>query len=84
MLDTYPNDVKYVIKHYPLSNHHFAHKGAMAALAAEKQDQYWQFHSELLKNYSVLNNEKIMEIAENLGLDMARFQQDLQSPASRE
>ncbi len=56
----------------------------MAALAAEKQGQYWQFHSELLKNHSVIDNEKIMEIAEDLGLDMARFQQDLQSPASRE
>ena len=84
LLATHPNDLKYVVKHYPLSSHRFARKGAMAVLAARKQGKYWEFHRELLKHYRDLNNEKIMEIAKNLGLDMEQFKKDLQSPASRE
>ena len=34
MLEKYPNDVKLVVKHYPLPIHNYARKAATAALAA--------------------------------------------------
>lgn len=76
MLEAHPDDVNYVIKHYPLPNHKFAYKGAMAALAAGNQGKFWEFHSQLLKNYKVVNEEKILEIAQGLGLNMAQFATD--------
>jgi protein-disulfide isomerase len=51
VLEQFPDDVKYVVKHFPLSNHPFAHQSAMAALAAGKQDKFWEFHSQLLENH---------------------------------
>jgi protein-disulfide isomerase len=84
VLDTYPNDVKYIIKHFPLSSHPFAHPGAMAALAAGNQGKFWEFHSQLLENHEQINDRKILEIAGGLGLDMDRFNQDRQSATSRQ
>jgi protein-disulfide isomerase len=84
LLDQFPNDLNYVIKHFPLSNHQFAHKGAMAALAAGKQGKFWEFHSQLLENHKQVNDEKIIEIAAGLQLDMDQFNRDRNSAASRE
>lgn len=83
MLEQFPNDVNYVIKHFPLSTHKFAHPGAMAALAAGKQGKFWEFHSKLLENHKQVNEEKILEIAGPLGLNMEQFDQDRRSPSGR-
>lgn len=83
MLDRYPNDVKYVVKHFPLPSHRFANKAAMATLAAGNQGKYWEFHTTLLENYNKVNDEKIQEVAAGLGLDMDRFQQDLKAESSQ-
>jgi len=55
----------------------------MAALAAGKQGKFWEFHAKLLENHSSLSEEKIGEIAEDLGLNMEQFQKDRQSPSSQ-
>lgn len=81
MLDKYPDDVKLVVKHFPLSNHKFAKKAATASLAASAQGKFWEFHSKLFKNYKNINDTKIQNIAKELGLDMEKFNKDMQSPA---
>jgi protein-disulfide isomerase len=81
VLAKYPNDVKLVIKNFPLRNHKFAHKAATAALAANAQGKFWEFHSQLFKNYKVINDTKIQDIAKELGLNMEKFNKDMQSPA---
>lgn len=84
MLEKFPSDVNYVIKHFPLSNHKFAHQSAMAALAAGNQGQFWEFHSQMLKNHAQVNDQKILEIAQGLGLNMDQFNQDRLSSSSRQ
>ena len=84
MLVKFPNDVSYVIKHFPLSNHKFAHQSAMATLAAGYQGKFWEFHSQLLQHYNIINDQKILEIAGGLGLNMDQFNQDRLSPSSRQ
>jgi len=81
VLDKYPKDVKLVYKNFPFARHKFARKAATAALAAHEQGKFWEFHKELFKNYSNLNDAKIQEIAEELGLDMERFNKDMGDPA---
>jgi len=83
VLDRYPDKVKMVVKHFPLSSHKFARKAASAALAANLQGKFWEFHVTLLKNYNALNDSKIKEIAQSLGLDMEKFSKDMRSPAVR-
>ena len=80
MLNKYPNEVKLVIKHFPLRNHKFARKAATAALAANEQGKFWEFHHKLFENYKVLNDSKIQDIAKKLGLDMEKFNKDMNSP----
>jgi protein-disulfide isomerase len=80
LLEKYPGKVKLVHKDFPIRSHRFALKAAMAARAAGRQGKYWEFHDELYKNYSGLNDEKINEIARQLGLNETEFQQDQKSP----
>ena len=54
---------------------------AIGSLAAHQQGKFWEFHTELFKNYNKLNDAKFDEIATNLGLDMDQFKQDMQNPA---
>jgi glutaredoxin len=84
VLEQFPNEVKYVIKHFPLSSHAFAHQGAMAALAAEKQGKFWEFHSRLLESHDQVKEQKILEIAGELGLNMDQFSKDRQLASSRQ
>ena len=76
LLEQFPNDLNYVIKHFPLSRHQLADDGALAALAAGNQGKFWEFHSQLLEHHDSLDEDKILEIAVQLGLDMEKFGQD--------
>ena len=81
VLEKYPNDVKLVIKHFPLQIHNYARKAAIAALAAGKQGKFWEAHEKLFANQNDLNDTKVEAIAGELGLDMEKFKKDLQDPA---
>ena len=52
----------------------------MAALAAGRQDKFWEFHDELFKNCNRLNDQKIQEISKELGLDKTKFDEHQKSP----
>lgn len=52
----------------------------MAALAADRQGQFWEFHDELFKNYKKLNEAKVQEIASKLKLDKTKFETDRKDP----
>ncbi len=80
VLEKYPDDVKIVFKNFPLRNHKFALKAATAALAAESQGKFWEFHDLLFKNYNKLNDQKISEIALELGLDQTEFEKKMKDP----
>ncbi len=80
MLEKYPKDVKLVMKHFPLPNHSYARKAATAALAAAKQDKFWEMHERLYASQRELSDAKVESIAGELGLNMERFHQDLKDP----
>jgi protein-disulfide isomerase len=82
VLDKYPKKIKLVFKNFPLSSAHpFAYAAAIAALAADTQGKFWEFHNKLFENQKVLNDAKIQEIAQSLKLDMDRFNKALHDPA---
>ncbi len=83
VLEKYPDDVKIVFKNFPLRNHKFALKAATAALAAESQGKFWEFHDLLFKNYNRLNDQKIREIALGLGFDQTQFEKKMKDPKIR-
>lgn len=75
--------VKIVFKNMPLRFHQFADPAARAALAAGAQGKFWEMHDALF-GAPQLSDEAIHNAATQLGLDMARFNQDLNSPAIRQ
>ncbi len=81
ILTAYPTQVQLVFKHFPLSMHKFAQQAAIASLAARNQGKFWPLHDQLFANYNTLNDAKIRELAESVGLDMARFDKDVANPA---
>ena len=78
-----PDTVAIVFKNFPLRNHKYATTAAVAALAAGRQGKFWEFHDELFKIYKEINENKIIEIAQQLGLDMDKFNKDINDPAIR-
>ena len=84
VLEKYPEEVKIVYKNFPLNSHKFAKKAATAALAAESQGKFWEFHDLLFKNYNRLNDRKIRKIAIKLGLDMVKFDKKMKDPVIQE
>ena len=80
VLEKNPETVKIVFKNFPIRSHRFAREAAVAALAADRQGKFWEFHDELFKNYNGLNEEKIQEIATTLRLNKAQFEKDRKDP----
>jgi len=71
-------DVKFVFK--PLSFlSDVSVAGAKAVLAANKQGKFAQMHDALFSVNERLTKEKIRSIAEEQGLDMAKFDSDMES-----
>lgn len=81
VMETYPTQVRVVFKHFPLNMHKFARQAAIASIAARNQGKFWQLHDQLFANYNQLNEEKIRELAASVGLDMERFDKDIENPA---
>ena len=81
VLEKYPNDVKVVFKHFPLRNHKFAMKAAIASIAADSQGKFWEFHDLLFKNYNKLSDQKIQEIAQVVGLNLEEYEKKKKDPA---
>jgi protein-disulfide isomerase len=79
ILQAYPKDARLVYKHYPLPDHPHAKLAAAAALAAQNQDKFWPMHDKLFANGRKLSPEMINGIAKDVGLDVGKFQADVQS-----
>ncbi len=74
-----PKNIRYVFKHMPLSFHKMAGLAHQAAIAAENQEKFWEFHDQLFA-LEELNFEAIMGIAKDLALDIDAFTMDMNSP----
>ncbi len=83
MFEQNKDNVKVVFKNMPLRFHKFADPAARAALAAHEQGKFWEFHDELFAAEK-LSDQVIRDTAVKLGLDMTRFEADMNSPAIKQ
>jgi Na+/H+ antiporter NhaA len=75
-------DVRYVWRHLPLSDvHPHAQIAAESSEAAANQGAFWEFHDLLFEHQDALTPEDLIGYAEQLGLDVAQFEQDLRTHA---
>jgi protein-disulfide isomerase len=79
MLEKYPDQLKLVFKHFPLSFHQQARPAAIASMAAGEQGKFWEMHDLLFENQRELTEAKFEELAQQAGLDVAKFKADYTS-----
>jgi protein-disulfide isomerase len=70
----YPDTVRIVFKHYPLTSiHPMAQKAAEAAECAGAQNKFWEMHDKLFTNQTSLSLENYKTWAKDLGLNQSKF-----------
>jgi Na+/H+ antiporter NhaA len=78
LLDSFGDDLRYVWRHLPLNDvHPNAQMAAEAAEAAAAQGQFWEMHDRLLDRQDQLMPTDLARHANDIGLDMHRFWDDL-------
>jgi NhaA family Na+:H+ antiporter len=72
------NRLHYVFRHFPIrSIHPHAQMAAEATEAAGAQGKYWEMHEYILERQDQLDNANLVQYAAELGLDLERFQREL-------
>ena len=78
LLDSFGDDLRYVWRHLPLNDvHPNAQMAAEAAEAAAAQGAFWEMHDKLLDHQDELTPPDLGRYAEELGLDVERFWDEL-------
>jgi protein-disulfide isomerase len=78
LLDSFGDDVRYVWRHLPLNDvHPNAQMAAEAAEAAGAQGAFWPMNDMLLRHQDALTADDLTGYAEELGLDVERFWDEL-------
>ncbi|MCC7357453.1 DsbA family protein [Candidatus Uhrbacteria bacterium] len=91
VMKAYPNDVRMVFRHYPLSFHQNAMKEAEASecIAELKgNDAFWKFHDKIFtetqSNGTGISLERLPQIAKEIGVDEKKFNDCLNSDKYQE
>jgi protein-disulfide isomerase len=72
------DQMRYVFRHFPLREvHPHAELAAEAAAAAGAQNQFWRMHDLLFEHQQQLDEKHIQKYAGQVGLDMARFSNEM-------
>jgi protein-disulfide isomerase len=94
LMERFPGQVSLVFKQFPLaapcnpiarrgSGESGACETAYASMAARKQGKFWEFHDMLYRNHFPPERGAIMEVAQEVGLDISRFNADRESEQVR-
>ncbi len=84
LLKAYPTQVKLIFKQFPLEIHPQADLAAAAAIAAHKQGKFWPMHDAMFAHRNDLSRKSILLMAKENGLNVDRFESDLDSTEVRE
>ena len=73
----YPDKIKFVYKHFPLSFHANAQAAAAASIAAHNQGKFWEFRYALAPHSRELSDSMYIAVAKEVGLDIEKFKKDM-------
>jgi protein-disulfide isomerase len=72
-----PGGVRFAFRHFPLTQiHPHALAAASAAEAAARQGRFWEMHGLLYHRQKALEDDDLRTYANQIGLDVARFDRD--------
>jgi protein-disulfide isomerase len=84
LLNAYPTQVRLIFKEFPLEIHRQADLAAAAAVAAQKQGKFWPMHDAMYAARGALSRQNVLALAATAGLDVKKFEDDLDSTEVRE
>ena len=77
--------LRFVFRNFPLNNAHpHAEHAAEAAEAAGAQGKFWEMHDALYEHQRALGDEQLEEYAGVVGLDVGRFDREMEAQAHLE
>lgn len=88
ILADYEEQITFVVRYFPISSHPNAELAARTAEAAANQDRFAEMYQLLFENQDVWGHQEepqtevFLDYARTLGLDIDRFQRDLNDPAT--
>lgn len=89
LASTSPDTLRFVFRHFPLTQHANAMSAAQAAEAAAAQGKFWEMHNMLYESQAewekVLDPKAIFTgYAQSMGLDVKKFADDYASKATKD
>ena len=80
LMERFPNQVRFVFRHFPLEEAHpHSLLAAEASEAAGAQGKFWEMHDALFEQQSDLGSDLVHKLARRLRLDIPRFEADLEA-----
>lgn len=73
-------NLRFVLKEFPIFGGDSDY-AAMAAIAAKKQNKYWDLHKALFAHEGKVTREVVDEVAAKQGIDVAKLKQDMKDPS---
>lgn len=74
------DNIRVVFKEMPILSP-TSHQSALWALAADRQGKYWEFHTAVMNHSGNKSESTLAQIAESVGLDVAKLREDAKDPA---
>jgi len=83
--DAFGDQVSFVFRNFPLSeSHQYATIAAQAAEAAAIQGKFWEMHDAIYEQQHNLDEDFLIKLSKELGLDADQFKQDLAADTVKE
>jgi len=82
LIATHPDSVRFVWKSAPSPSHPSSTTAAQAALCANRQGRFWEYHDRLFEDPTLLNEAAMVILANELELDSAAFSECLSTDAT--
>ncbi|MCL2260998.1 MAG: thioredoxin domain-containing protein [Fibromonadales bacterium] len=73
----HPDKIRLIYKHFPLNFHKEAPAAGAAAIAAGKQNKFWEYRWALAPHFSSLNDSTFIAVAGQVGLNVEQFKKDM-------
>lgn len=70
----------FAYRHFPLTQHKFGLKAALAAEAAAEQGKFWEMSALLFDNQEKFSDEIFPDLAKKLNLDIGKFKTSVDNP----
>jgi len=83
VLNRWPKEVRLVYKHLPLDRHQYAFGASKAAVCADKQGRFWEFHDALYRENQDLSPQGMISIVQSLDMELEQFEGCLRDEATR-